>query len=161
LLYIILVYIKKNLDFITKNSLESSKLRLETNSNEVSLVSCSFSFACSQFSVKKGRRYFKKQPHIVFQKRKTSKSFKKRFAIEWQITMNSIVIIIAFCLAWLPYGLISMFAQFSENREQFVTPHTTILPVLFAKTSVVLNPVIYFLRNQKFRTHIKSIFRRE
>jgi hypothetical protein len=137
----ILIYVKKNLNFITKILVDESSNQTISTSN-----------------IKTKQKYFNIRHFsiTVFQKKKSLKSF----AIEWQITKNSIVIISAFCLAWLPYGLISMFAQFSENREQFVTPHTTILPVLFAKTSVVLNPIIYFLKNKNFRKHLKSIVTR-
>ncbi len=88
-------------------------------------------------------------------KRKRAYSF---LAVEWQITKNTIIIIFAFCIAWLPYALISFVAQFSVNRDKFITPHTSLIPVIMAKSSAVLNPIIYVSMSQHFKTRISEYF---
>lgn len=74
---------------------------------------------------------------------------------ELKVTKNSILIIAAFCISWLPYAIISLIAQFSTQREMFVTPQTTYIATLFAKSSVTFNPIIYALTNRKFKSKIK------
>ena len=77
---------------------------------------------------------------------------------EWQLTKNAIFIITAFCLSWLPYGIISLIGQFSCHPEMYVTPKTTLIPVLMAKFSTILNPIIYIFSNKRFMRKAKNFF---
>lgn len=92
---------------------------------------------------------------------KTSQSIEKKrkksfLASELKVTKNTILIIIVFCASWFPYALISIIAQFSENRENIVTPHTTYLPTLLAKASSTLNPIVYVFKNRNFKNKLRK-----
>ena len=59
----------------------------------------------------------------------------------------------------LPYGILSLIGQFSSEREKYVTPKTSVLPLLLAKFSTISNPFIYLFTNQKFKDYLKSKLR--
>jgi hypothetical protein len=70
---------------------------------------------------------------------------------EVKIIKTSIIIVVSFCLSWLPYSLVALISQFSENPENFVTPLSLWLATIFAKGSAVHNPLIYIFLSKRFR----------
>ena len=61
------------------------------------------------------------------------------------------VIVLMFVIAWTPYAVVTLAAQFGSNIAAYINPYTTSLPALFAKTSSIYNPLIYTLSNKEFR----------
>ncbi|GFY41587.1 visual pigment-like receptor peropsin [Trichonephila inaurata madagascariensis] len=68
---------------------------------------------------------------------------------ERSITLMSLVLIIAFLVAWTPYAVLCLWTIFSHPST--VPPFLTLIPPLFAKASTVFNPFIYFMSNPKLR----------
>ncbi|NP_001315086.1 parietopsin [Danio rerio] len=60
-----------------------------------------------------------------------------------------LAMIIAFFICWLPYTAISVLVV--VNPEISIPPLIATMPMYFAKTSPVYNPIIYFLTNKRFR----------
>ncbi|XP_048014214.1 parietopsin isoform X2 [Megalobrama amblycephala] len=60
-----------------------------------------------------------------------------------------LAMIIAFFICWLPYTAISVVVV--VNPEIYIPPLVATMPMYFAKTSPVYNPIIYFLTNKQFR----------
>nr|QVK45894.1 G protein-coupled receptor [Proales similis] len=87
--------------------------------------------------------------------RKMFDSFLKR---ELKVAKTVFMIVMTFCIAWTPYALVTLLAQFSENRYSYITPWTTAFPSLFAKTSSIFNPIVYSLTNTECRRFFKSLF---
>lgn len=52
-----------------------------------------------------------------------------------------------YLLCWMPYGVVAMLASF--GRPGLVSPAASLIPSLLAKTSTVLNPIIYVLLNHQ------------
>ncbi|XP_063052438.1 parapinopsin-like [Engraulis encrasicolus] len=57
--------------------------------------------------------------------------------------------IVTFFLCWLPYTALSVVVV--VNPELHIPPLLATMPMYFAKTSPVYNPLIYFLSNKQFR----------
>lgn len=55
--------------------------------------------------------------------------------------------IIAFFICWLPYTTISVVVV--VDPEIYIPPLVATMPMYFAKTSPVYNPIIYFLTNKQ------------
>ncbi|KAF1383439.1 hypothetical protein PFLUV_G00131910 [Perca fluviatilis] len=55
--------------------------------------------------------------------------------------------VIFYLLCWLPYGIMALMATFGSPG--LVTPVASIIPSLLAKTSTVINPVIYVFMNKQ------------
>ncbi|XP_077566948.1 pinopsin-like [Stigmatopora nigra] len=56
---------------------------------------------------------------------------------------------VAFFICWLPYTALSVVVV--VQPELHIPPLLATMPMYFAKTSPVYNPIIYFLSNQQFR----------
>ena len=61
-----------------------------------------------------------------------------------------------FCIAWFPYAIVTLLAQFGTNIQRYITPYTTAIPSLFAKLSSVYNPLIFILTNKKLKKFYKK-----
>jgi len=75
----------------------------------------------------------------------------RHFQLEREIKVAKVILIkvIFFCFAWTPYVIVVLIAQFSSNIEQYITPETTSLPSLFAKSSIIFNALIYTLTQKE------------
>ncbi|XP_064617472.1 rhodopsin-like [Liolophura sinensis] len=54
-----------------------------------------------------------------------------------------------FLLSWTPYAVVALIGEFGP--AQYVTPYASEIPVMFAKTSAMYNPIVYALSHPKFR----------
>lgn len=61
-----------------------------------------------------------------------------------------------YLLCWMPYGVVAMLASFA--RPGLVTPAASLIPSLLAKTSSVLNPIIYVLLNHQVTANPVNTF---
>lgn len=55
--------------------------------------------------------------------------------------------VVCYLLCWLPYGIMALLATFGPPG--LVTPEASIIPSVLAKTSTVINPVIYVFMNKQ------------
>lgn len=85
------------------------------------------------------------------QSKENKKSLKKMTANEKaQKRVNVMVgfMITAFMVAWTPYAIVSLLETFAEeNGGYYVPPDLATIPSLFAKGSIVFNPLIYGVFN--------------
>jgi len=58
-----------------------------------------------------------------------------------------LAMIVAFFVCWLPYTALSVVVV--VDPDLFIPPLVATLPMYFAKTSPVYNPIIYFLSNKQ------------
>ncbi len=74
---------------------------------------------------------------------------RRRDAAEKRSTVMVAVMIGAFMITWTPYSILALIEFFSD--EHSISPVWATVPCIFAKTAVVLNPIIYgFLNTQVF-----------
>ncbi|CAK6957189.1 pinopsin-like [Scomber scombrus] len=64
------------------------------------------------------------------------------------ILVMVVSMVTGYLLCWMPYGVVAMLSSFGRNGV--VPPAASLIPSLLAKTSTVLNPVIYVLLNKQF-----------
>uniref|UniRef100_A0A3Q4M333 Parietopsin n=1 Tax=Neolamprologus brichardi TaxID=32507 RepID=A0A3Q4M333_NEOBR len=60
-----------------------------------------------------------------------------------------LAMVVAFFVCWLPYTALSLVVVI--DPELHIPPLVATMPMYFAKTSPVYNPIIYFLSNKQFR----------
>lgn len=58
-----------------------------------------------------------------------------------------VIMVICYLLCWLPYGVVALMATFGPPH--LVTPEASIIPSILAKSSTVINPVIYVFMNKQ------------
>lgn len=54
-----------------------------------------------------------------------------------------------YLLCWTPYGVVAMMATFGP--PDIISPVASVVPSLLAKSSTVINPIIYILMNKQVR----------
>lgn len=66
---------------------------------------------------------------------------------EQRVLFMVVIMVICYLLCWLPYGIMALLATFGPPG--LVTPEASIIPSVLAKTSTVINPVIYVFMNKQ------------
>ncbi|XP_052215792.1 opsin-5-like [Dreissena polymorpha] len=69
---------------------------------------------------------------------------KMTFAMSW-----------GFLVCWMPYSVVSMWSAY--GNADLLPMRLVVVSVLLAKSSTVVNPIIYFLLNSKFRQNLSSL----
>ncbi|XP_054623025.1 vertebrate ancient opsin-like [Dunckerocampus dactyliophorus] len=67
---------------------------------------------------------------------------------EQRVLFMVVIMIGCYLLCWLPYGIMALLATFGP--PDMVTPEASIIPSVLAKTSTVVNPIIYVFMNKQF-----------
>lgn len=57
--------------------------------------------------------------------------------------------------SWTPYGMVSLWSVCRDGRS--IPPLVSMLPCLFAKTSTVYNPLIYYAFSTTFKAQVKQL----
>jgi hypothetical protein len=78
---------------------------------------------------------------------------------ERQVTKMVVACVAFFCLSWFPYAIVVIIGQIGVDVERYVTPIAATLPALFAKTSVISNPLFYTIVNPDCKIHFRRLFR--
>nr|XP_019961266.1 PREDICTED: pineal opsin-like [Paralichthys olivaceus] len=78
---------------------------------------------------------------------------------EQRVLFMVVVMVICYLLCWLPYGTMALLATFGPPG--LVTPEASIIPSVLAKTSTVINPVIYVFMNKQFYRCFQALLRCE
>ena len=78
---------------------------------------------------------------------------------EFQLLKLSIIVVSAFCLAWMPFAIVSLIGVF--GREDLIGPYLLFAPRMFAKISPVYNPIIYSRGHPQVRKFIRNTFRNQ
>lgn len=68
---------------------------------------------------------------------------------EQRVLFMVVIMVVCYLLCWLPYGIMALLATFGPPG--LVTPEASIIPSVLAKTSTVINPVIYVFMNKQVR----------
>lgn len=69
---------------------------------------------------------------------------------EGRVLLMVVSMVSCYLLCWMPYGVVALLASF--GRPGMVPPAASLIPSLLAKTSTVLNPVVYVLLNNQVTT---------
>ncbi|CAL8289906.1 unnamed protein product [Lota lota] len=68
---------------------------------------------------------------------------------EFHILFMVLTTVVCYLLCWMPYGVVAMMATF--GRPGLITPVASVVPSILAKSSTVINPLIYILMNKQVR----------
>lgn len=87
---------------------------------------------------------------------KINSSFMRR---EIKVAKSIFLIVLMYVIAWLPYALVTLFAQYADFAilHHYITPFSTSLPALFAKFSSIYNPILYTLTNKDCFAYFKNL----
>ncbi|KAM6923549.1 teleost multiple tissue opsin 3a [Xenentodon cancila] len=75
---------------------------------------------------------------------------------EQRILVMVLFMVSCYMLCWMPYGIVALMATF--GRSGLVSPMGSVVPSILAKSSTVVNPVIYvFFNNQFYRCFVAFV----
>uniref|UniRef100_A0A668AHV3 Teleost multiple tissue opsin b n=1 Tax=Myripristis murdjan TaxID=586833 RepID=A0A668AHV3_9TELE len=67
---------------------------------------------------------------------------------EQRVLLMVVTMVACYLVCWLPYGVAALLSTFGPR--DLLTPEASIMPSLLAKSSTVINPVIYIFMNRQF-----------
>lgn len=67
----------------------------------------------------------------------------------------AVLVSAGFMACWTPYGLVSLWSIFRDSST--IPPEISLLPCMFAKSSTVYNPLIYYIFSQSFKREVKQL----
>ena len=65
--------------------------------------------------------------------------------------------VIGFFIVWTPYAVLCLWATFGDPGQ--FTLRSRMIPTLCAKSSAMINPVIYFMTNGRWRAAFKALLK--
>ncbi|KAK7882440.1 hypothetical protein WMY93_028614 [Mugilogobius chulae] len=68
---------------------------------------------------------------------------------EYHILFMVLTTAACYLLCWMPYGVVAMMATFGPPN--IISPVASVVPSLLAKSSTVINPIIYILMNKQLQ----------
>ncbi|XP_061842661.2 opsin 8, group member c [Nerophis lumbriciformis] len=75
---------------------------------------------------------------------------------EKRLSMMFFCISLGFVVAWAPYAIVSFLFIFHKDKP-YMAPEGFVFPALFAKSSHIYNPFIYFYFNKTFQQELQSL----
>ncbi|CAI5683264.1 unnamed protein product [Oreochromis niloticus] len=72
-----------------------------------------------------------------------------------RLLLIAVLISTGFIGCWTPYGLVSLWSIFRDSST--IPPEVSLLPCMFAKSSTVYNPVIYYFFSQSFKREVNQL----
>ncbi|XP_053174159.1 parapinopsin a [Scomber japonicus] len=71
--------------------------------------------------------------------------------VEGQVARMVVVMVLAFLVTWLPYAAMALGVIIDSSLH--INPLIATVPVYFAKSSTVYNPIVYIFMNRQFRSY--------
>ncbi|XP_062858586.1 opsin-5-like [Trichomycterus rosablanca] len=78
-----------------------------------------------------------------------------RVKMQRRLMLIAMLISVGFIGAWTPYGIVSLWSIYSSSS--LISPLVSMLPCLFAKSSTVFNPLIYYIFSKSFKQEVKQL----
>ncbi|XP_068433803.1 opsin 8, group member c [Clinocottus analis] len=75
---------------------------------------------------------------------------------EKRLSVMFFCISLGFVIAWAPYAVVSLLSIF-HKENQYMAPEGFVFPALFAKSSHIYNPLIYFYFKKTFRRDLRCL----
>ncbi|GAA6224495.1 opsin-5-like [Lates japonicus] len=110
----------------------------------VIIICCYFGIAIKlHFTYKKSMNNCNRIPNIV--------------KLHRRLLIIAVLISVGFIACWAPYSLVSMWSILRDSST--IPPEVSLLPCMFAKSSTVYNPMIYYIFSQSFKREVKQLRR--
>ncbi|KAL4217149.1 hypothetical protein ACF0H5_023603 [Mactra antiquata] len=80
-------------------------------------------------------------------------SLNKNKRRERKVAITVLIMIGAFVISWMPYSVVSLWSAFGDFHN--IPLGVQVAPAIFAKCSIIWNPMIYVARHKHFRRGVK------
>uniref|UniRef100_A0A3P8UMY5 Opsin 8, group member b n=1 Tax=Cynoglossus semilaevis TaxID=244447 RepID=A0A3P8UMY5_CYNSE len=75
--------------------------------------------------------------------------------LQQRLLIIAVLVTFGFLGCWFPYGMVSLWSIFNESSA--IPPEVSLLPCMFAKSSTVYNPMIYYIFSKNFQRELKEL----
>ena len=72
---------------------------------------------------------------------------------QYQLTLTFCRVMIVYCLTWAPYATVTMIGQY--GNPEHISPALSVISVIMAKASTVINPITFGLLHPSFKRAIE------
>ncbi|KAJ0061200.1 hypothetical protein NL108_013315 [Boleophthalmus pectinirostris] len=108
----------------------------------VIIVGCYFGISIKLYvTYKKAGLSYNRMPNII--------------KLHRRLLIIAVLISAGFICCWTPYGLVSLWSIFRGSRS--IPPEISLLPCMFAKSSTVYNPLIYYFFSRSFKSEVNKL----
>ncbi|KAM4712631.1 opsin 8, group member b [Anableps anableps] len=92
---------------------------------------------------------------LTYKKSTNSNHVPNIIRLHRRLLIIAVLISIGFIACWTPYGLVSLWSVLNDSSK--IPPEVSLLPCMFAKSSTVYNPLIYYFFSQSFKREVKQL----
>ncbi|KAM6914944.1 opsin 8, group member b [Xenentodon cancila] len=93
--------------------------------------------------------------YITYKKSANSNHVPNVIKLHRRLLIIAVLISVGFIGSWTPYGLVSLWSILYDSGK--IPPEVSLLPCMFAKSSTVYNPLIYYFFSQSFKREVKQL----
>ncbi|XP_024147222.1 opsin 8, group member b [Oryzias melastigma] len=93
--------------------------------------------------------------YFTYKKSANSNHVPNIIKLHRRLLIIAILISLGFIGCWTPYGLVSLWSIFNDSSK--IPPEVSLLPCMFAKSSTVYNPMIYYFFSKSFKREVKQL----
>ncbi|KAI4802230.1 hypothetical protein KUCAC02_020082 [Chaenocephalus aceratus] len=79
----------------------------------------------------------------------------KNIKLHRRLLVIAVLVSFGFIVCWTPYAIVSMWSILGDSSN--IPPEVSLLPCMFAKSSTVYNPLIYYIFSKSFRREVKQL----
>ncbi|XP_059369451.1 opsin 8, group member b [Carassius carassius] len=95
--------------------------------------------------------------YITYKSMDDSNHISNMIKMQRRLMVIAVLISIGFVGCWMPYGIISLWSIYRPGDS--IPPEVSMLPCLFAKSSTVYNPFIYYILSKSFKQEVNQLGR--
>ncbi|XP_037837629.1 opsin 8, group member b [Kryptolebias marmoratus] len=93
--------------------------------------------------------------YFTYKKSSNSNHVPNIVKLHRRLLIIAVLISIGFIGCWTPYGLVSLWSILNDSSK--LSPEVSLLPCMFAKSSTVYNPMVYYFFSQSFKQEVKQL----
>ncbi|XP_050995214.1 opsin 8, group member b [Labeo rohita] len=95
--------------------------------------------------------------YITYKSMDDSNHIPNMIKMQRRLMVIAVLISIGFVGCWAPYGIVSLWSIYRPSDS--IPPEVSMLPCLFAKSSTVYNPFIYYIFSKTFKREVNQLGR--
>ncbi|XP_055042864.2 opsin 8, group member b [Misgurnus anguillicaudatus] len=95
--------------------------------------------------------------YVTYKSMENTNRLPNMIKMQRRLMVIAILISVGFIGCWAPYGIVSLWSIFRTSDS--IPVEVTMLPCLFAKTSTVYNPFIYYIFSKTFKQEVNQMGR--
>ncbi|MFT7810702.1 opsin-5-like [Arapaima gigas] len=93
--------------------------------------------------------------HAAYRSIRNSNQIPTILKMHRKLMIIAVLISVGFIGCWTPYAAVSLWSVFRSSEP--IPPEVSVLPCLFAKSSTVYNPLVYYLFSKTFKREVKKL----